>query len=168
MHDALPVGEIQRVGRLAHDAQHFAEGQRRRGLHAVREIRAADELEGQIEHALGFAGVEQRDHVRVDQLARRLGFAQQPPLAVLHVLRLALRHAYRLDRQLALDLGVLGQVDVAHGARTQQANDPVATEDGAEGQRPGHARSSSRCSSVSSSAASEPASPWISPNRKRR
>ena len=44
---------------------------------------AVDELEGQVEHALGLAGVEQRDHVGMDQPARGPRLAQQPALAIL-------------------------------------------------------------------------------------
>src|SRR5215207_3807326 len=86
------------------------------------------------------------------------GLAQEALLPVLHLLRAA-DQADRLDGQLALDVGVLGEVDLAHGTSPQKIEDAVAA-DAAAALEAAH-----RSPGPSSAAgASESGAPDISPS----
>ena len=119
------VGEA--LGGLAHHAQRLGEGEGRPALEAAREVCALDVFEGQEEGVAVLAGVEQRDDVRVHQPAGRLGLAQQAALALLDVAFAALE-AHRLDRELALDTRVLGEVHAAHRTHAQGSDDAIAAD----------------------------------------
>ena len=131
MDDALAVRGVEPLGRLAADAQHLAEGERRRQALAAGEVGAGDELEGEVEDAVGLAGVEQGHDVRVDEPARRPRLADQADLALLDLGLGGVADAHRLERQLAVDVRVLRQEDLAHGAGAEAAFDAVAAERGA-------------------------------------
>src|SRR4029077_20435242 len=97
-------------------------------VQAVREISPLDVFEGEVEEPLGLAGVEQRHDVGMEQPPGGAGLAQQALLAILDLLRSA-DQADGLDRQPAVDLRVLGEVDLPHGAGAQEAEDAVAADE---------------------------------------
>ncbi len=122
---------VEPLRRLAADAQHLAEGERRRLALAPRQVGTADQLEGEVEDALALAGVEERHHVRVHESAGGLRLAHQPHAALLDLGRVGVAEAHGLERQLALDVRVASEVDLAHRAGAEAALDAIATERGA-------------------------------------
>src|SRR3954451_5914346 len=95
------------------------------GVEPRREVGALDEFEGEEEEPLGLAGVEQGHDIRMQQPPGGAGFAQQAALAVLDLLGTA-DQADGLDRQPAVDLRVLREIDLPHGAGAQESQDAVA------------------------------------------
>ncbi len=132
--DALAVGVVEGVGGLAGDAQHVAQTQARSGVEAAGEVDALDELEGEIEETLGLAGVEQGDDVGMQEAAGGPGLAQQALLAVVDLLRPA-DEADGLDGELAVDLRIFGEIDLAHRAGAEKPDDAVAADAAAALQR---------------------------------
>src|SRR6185295_7960685 len=147
MDDALAMGVVERLGGLADDAQHLAQARALAGLQAGAEVRAVDEFEGEVEEPLRFAGVEQGDDVGMQQPAGGAGLAQQALLALVDLLGPA-GETHGLDRQLAVDLRIEGEVDLAHGAGSQEPLDAIAADAAAAVQR-------------------VHGSPWLSPSSAR-
>ena len=90
MDDPLLVGVGEPLGGLADQAERLAERERRALLEPLREVGAGDELEGEEEHALVLAGVEEGDDVGVQEPAGGACLAQQPALALFDLLGPAL------------------------------------------------------------------------------
>jgi hypothetical protein len=96
------------------------------------EGRSLDELHGD-EHAIAdLSDVVDRDHVRVTQARHRLRLAEQPRVSVTERLR-ALRarrgtRVQQLERDLAIQLRVVGGVHDPHAAGTERAEHDVASD----------------------------------------
>src|SRR4029079_6335195 len=124
--DALAVSVVEGLGGLAGGAEDLAEAQPGPSrVEAGGEVRALHEFEGEIEEALGLAGVEQGDDVGMEEAAGCPGLAQQTVLAVVDLLG-SRDETDGLDGQLAIDLGVLGEVHLPHGPGAQELDDAVA------------------------------------------
>ncbi len=101
-----------------------------RGLDPLAQRHAGDELHRD-EHALVVesSDIEHRDHVRVREPRERLRLAEHPRALIFA--RGAPAGLEQLDRDLAIELGVVGAVDHAHAARAEDVEHEVATDLGA-------------------------------------
>ncbi|MCY1008945.1 hypothetical protein OV079_25985 [Nannocystis pusilla] len=94
---------------------------------------AGDELHGD-EHLVAVeADLVDLDHVRVRQLGQRLGLAQQPILPAR--VRLAVAALQQLDRDLAVELRIVGRVDHSHRPGAEAAEQREATDPSRNGGR---------------------------------
>ena len=92
-------------------------GQQR--LRATERIERAslDVLHREVQRSTGFAGIEHRDDPGVEELAGRARFAQEPLAGLVSIaLRQGGEAVEDLDRDPAIDLGVVRQEDAAHRA----------------------------------------------------
>jgi hypothetical protein len=91
-------------------------------LHAVH-VDTVDDWHYQIQPAVDFPGVVDRDDVRFGQPGGGMGFAPEPfPIPRLRA-RLGRQH---LDRHITADHGVMGFEHLAHAALADQLKQPVA------------------------------------------
>jgi hypothetical protein len=90
---------------------------------------AADELHGDEDAVLDDAHVEHRDHVGVRELGHRLRLAQKASVGVV-VVPIG---AQQLDRELAIELGIVGGDHHAHATLTNALEHDVAAEAVGEG-----------------------------------
>src|SRR3546814_303791 len=94
-----------------------------------RQVESADELHRDVCQIVLFAGVVDRDDVRVREAARGFGFAEEALLHAGEFVRLEfLGQRHRLDRNLAADLRILAHVDDSHRALAELLLDLVAAE----------------------------------------
>ena len=120
------MGVVERVGDRAQDAQRPFGLELAFLLDQLSEVLAFDVAHGDVEDPVGFAGVEDRDDVRVVEARCELGLAQEA-LAEPRVVGELGRE--QLERRPSLQADLLGQVDDAHAAPADQPLDPVARED---------------------------------------
>ena len=117
--DAVAVGAFHGV----EDQQHHLDGARRRHAPLTAQVlgqaAALDVLEHQIGIAVLLAGVEDRHDVGMAQLADRARLVHQRLLARL----VPALQVQRLDGDLALQVGVMGQVDDALRPGAENAED---------------------------------------------
>jgi hypothetical protein len=133
VHDADRVGRREAASCGQEDVSELAPATRPRARPGV-ELRALDALGGKEDRVLMQADVVDRDHVGVAEPRQRLGLPQEArPVAG----RAAPLVAQHLDRDLALELGIVGAVDDAHAASSEDAAHRVPPHDVArpEGRR---------------------------------
>ncbi len=123
VHDPAPMGEPERAEDLARRVDRGGDRQRTVGHDPVLEAPALEVLHRDVVGALGLAAVVDRDDVRVGQAGGVLGLPPEPfderVVARVPVVE-------DLDRDLAAELLVLGEVDVGHPAGAEPPEDAVA------------------------------------------
>ena len=96
---------------------------------AVVERLALDILHRQVEQVVGLAHVEQRHDAGMDQLSRRPGLAQETRACFLEVRAAQCGEALDdLDRDVAIDLRVVGQIDPTHRSASEFAANLVSSD----------------------------------------
>ena len=121
MDDALGVRRREHAGGLAADVGDIGDREAPRLVDARRERLALEELHDEVSAAgRGEAAVEDPDRAGVLDLADRDGFVEEP--IDLRVIGRDVR-VQQLDRDLGVDLLLLGQEHVAHAARADLADD---------------------------------------------
>ena len=128
--DVAMPGVVERGGGFPHHPQHFAQGHFRGLPGAFQEVLAGHEFEGQVEQAGGFARVVEGDDVGVLESAGGAGFAQQAAAAIGDVFVVAADDPHGFDRHQAIDVRVVGEVDVAHRSGAERFLDLVAADPG--------------------------------------
>ena len=120
------VRVVQRVGHRRDDANHLG-GRDAPGVASQqpRGVDPVDELHRDPQPAVELAAVVDRDDVRMTQGGHHLGFEIETPAVLLVV---ADRVAEHLQRIPTGQPGMLREIDLAHPAETEQANDCVAGE----------------------------------------
>ena len=125
MHDAAQVGVVRRARQLRQQADARAQV----GLLVLQvaaQVRAAHDFQRepgrrQAAHRILARGIQADD-------ARMLQLPQQRDLAAEALQRRGGNAAHHLERDLAVRIGLAGQVDAAHAALAQQAEDAVRTD----------------------------------------
>ncbi len=122
MDDTLLVGVVEAEGRLPDGIHGVANRQRSLLLDLRVEIGAVDVLHRQVVDGAGGVEVERPHDVVMGEPERLAGLALEPGeiRRLVHVL-----HREHLDRHLAVEVDVLGQVDAAHAPRPEEAEQPV-------------------------------------------
>ena len=120
----LTMRVIERVANRRHQAQNLLDGQRR-GVEFSLERASFDVLHDQIRSPIEFVNVEDRDNVRMLQTRDDLRFTLEAGEEVLVFLKGFVQH---LDRDSAIQPGVVSLVDGRHPARTHLGDDFVLTE----------------------------------------
>ncbi len=123
---AITVGIVERVGHFTGDPHRFVDAELGLAVEFVAERLALDVGHDVVEKAVGGAGVEQRQDVRVLEVGGGLDLDHEP-LGPEHGGQLGLQD---LEGHLAIVLQVLGQVDGGHAALPQLPLDPVAVGQG--------------------------------------
>jgi hypothetical protein len=127
--DAGVVGGVEGRGDLPHQFDGVVDADGAAGFHVTGELDAFEELHDQVEPAVGeLAEVEHLDDVRIVDLVDGLGFGHE---AVGHLGVGRERGHQDLDGDLAADVRVLAEEDLAHGARAEQRFDLVIADGGA-------------------------------------
>ena len=135
MRDAALMGRADRVGQWNGEREQAIE--REAGLgDQIRKCLAIDELEREERDAASFFDRMNRDDVRVIERRGRPCLAIEPFAAVRIACQLA---SQDLERDSALQPGIVGEVDLSHPAFANELNDPVVPEGG-----PNHAARDSR------------------------
>ncbi len=124
MDHAQRVGVAQGLGQLDADLEHHLDAEALLGHQGV-ERAAVEQLHGDVGITVGHADVVDGDDVGVRERAGGLGLAQEAGGVFAVRAQLGLEH---LDRQVALDVRVIGAVDVGHGAFADTLADLVASE----------------------------------------
>ncbi len=128
MDDARLVRKIERVEQLAHDAHGLVavEGLvvRQRGFQV---LLAADELHHNVGDAGLFAEIVDLNDIRVVEARDCLRLAHEAHGEILRGILVELAHEDRLDRDLAVQLGVEGLADDTHRTLADHPLDLVAT-----------------------------------------
>ena len=119
MHDAGGVRRLDRVEHRTQDAERLDRRQRAALVEELGQVAPGHVLEHQIEVAALLAGLEDRHHGGVAQLADGARLGQQD----LILGRVGPREMQRLDRHLALQLRVETAIDDALGAAPEFAAD---------------------------------------------
>ncbi len=120
------VGVLQRVGHFLGDPHRVVNRELLLPAEAVAEGFSLDEGHHVEDGALHLAGIEQRQDMRVLQIGRRLDLGQEP-LGADHRGEFRPQH---LERDLAVVLQVLGEVDSGHAAVAKLPLDGVAVGEG--------------------------------------
>ena len=137
VHDALAVRVGQRLGGALENAHGRAPDREPSALDDAGEGAAGHEAQGHPRHALlDVEGVD-RDDVRMLEAAHRLRLAQEP-LGKGGVVQKLLRQD--LERDMAVELGLVGLVDRGHASAAQGLDDPIGS--GVRAGRQGHASTS--------------------------
>ena len=124
MDQSLPVRLVERIGKRDGDRQELAHRQRA-AQQPLGERLALEQLHDQEVNAVLGADVVERADVRVLEARDRSGFSRQP-LAPLGVLVEVL--GQHLDRDLAVESGIAGAVDLAHTPGPEEPHDLVGSE----------------------------------------
>ena len=123
MDDALPVGELEAVRDLDRDADGVAGPQRPAALDPLLQRAAGQVLHHDERGAVDLAHVVDGDDVRMRELRERARLLDEHPSG------LAIgggRGIEDLDRDLAVEGGVLGEVDLRRASGPDRLDDPVA------------------------------------------
>ncbi len=152
---AVPVRVVERVGHLARDAHGLVHAELRFAVQLVANRLAFDEGHDVEQERVRRAGVEERQDVRMLQRCRGLDLDHEP-LGSEHRGEFGLQD---LDRDLAVVLQVLGEVDRGHSARTEFALDAIAVGEGRRqaGCELGHRIPAVTCPAPGSCSACDPA-----------
>ncbi len=122
MDDPPAVGIVEGRRDLARDAEHVVEGQGRVGAQVTPQRSAGDERHDIVQAPVGFAGVEQRQDVRVVEAGGDLDLAEK----ALRADGRGQLGAQDLDRHLSPVLEVAGVKDGCHAAAAELALERVA------------------------------------------
>ena len=135
MDQTVRMGLVERAGDLGQDGQRSIRFEPPGQAQDRRQAGAFDEAHREVELAIDLAGVVDVDDVRVAERGRQARLAQEPIAE-----RLVLGHLRDddLQRDPALERGVLGGVDDAHPATPDQGLDDVSAELIPDGQGHGH------------------------------
>ena len=125
MHDAVLV----RVGKpfrdLGRDIDRTLDRKRLVGGEQRAQLLALQEFHRHVGEMAAFPHVVDGDDVGMIEAARGLGLLVEAPLVFRHLLRIE-RHADGLDRDLAVEQGVVGTIDDAHRALAELGEELVA------------------------------------------
>jgi hypothetical protein len=125
VHDPLLVGVMQAGAQLREHVQVLHQRERRRRDHSCGEAAAPQELHGDVRGPVLVLGeLVDRDDVPVLQAGRSAGLAEEPGASGL-VGREVARH--QLDRDLAIEHGVLTAIEHSHAAASHALDDLVAS-----------------------------------------
>jgi hypothetical protein len=122
--DALLVRVVERAHELDADLDDRLGRQQLLRVEHVFERAALDQFHRDVRMAALVADVEHRHDVRVRQHAGALGLAQEPDVVFRIAAQLRLQH---LDRELPVDVGIVGAEDLGHGAFAESGTNLVAT-----------------------------------------
>ena len=125
VHHAVGVRGVERLGDLGDQVDGPLGRQRAAALDQRAEVGPVDEAHVDEQPAVDLAVVVDRDDVRLAQPGDGVGLALEAAL-VLRVV--GQRGGQQLQRDLAVAARVVGAVDLAHAARTDDALDPVLAE----------------------------------------
>jgi hypothetical protein len=117
--DALGMGLGEHVGDLAHERDGLDGRQRPVGAQDVGQTAALDPLEDEVGIAVLLAGIEDRHHVGMTETASGARLVEQLGIAC----GIGMREVQRLDRHLALQLRIPGEIDNALRSPSQFAAD---------------------------------------------
>jgi hypothetical protein len=126
MDDAVPVGVVQRVGHRHSDLDGLVDAELGVAVELASERLAVDERHDVVEEAVGGARIEQRQDMRVLQRRRGLDLDHEP-LGAEDGGELRFQD---LQRDVAVVLEVLGEIDRGHAALAELALDRVAVGEG--------------------------------------
>ncbi len=131
VHDVILMRIVERRRRLGHHVENARQRQEVPGFGVLLQRLPLDELHGDEGDSGLLADVEDGDDVRVEELPRGLRFAHETLAGLTRFLgRRPGRQDDRLDRDLALDLRIVGQEDLAHRSSADLADDLEATQFG--------------------------------------
>ena len=125
MHQVGGVGGVQRRANLLDDLHRQPRGHRPVAFEQCMQVGAFDDRHHQIQLAVDFTGVMDRDDVRFRQFGRHVGLTPEPIGVPRFRDQLGRQH---LDRDVASHHGVVGLIHRAHAALADQFNQPVAPE----------------------------------------
>ena len=143
VNDAVPVRVVERARDLARDPHRLVDRQLLLAVEPVAERLALDVRHDVVQEAVGGAGIEQREDVRVLQVRRGADLGQES-LGADHRGELGPQH---LDRDLAVVAKIVGEVDGRHAAGPELPKDAVAfgESESQTSQRVGHGTSVREC-----------------------
>ncbi len=121
-----PMRVVERIGDVAGDPDRFVDTELSLAIQFVAEGLPVDEGHHVIEEPIGGAGIEEREDVRVLETRRGLDLLHEA-LGAQHRGQLWLQH---LERDPAIVLEILRQVDGRHAARAEMTLDPVGAREG--------------------------------------
>ena len=125
MDQILFVGGRQAAASIREDLQNI--GPRARlGVHPVPDCVTLDELHGDEDLVLEGAHVVHHHHVRVRQFGDGLRLAHHAPSPFLGFGVIARLPAQQLDRDLTIQLWIVGRVDLAHRPLSHQVENQIA------------------------------------------
>ena len=116
---------VQRGGQLLNDVHGPWRAHRAVAPQQTGYVDALDDRHRQIQSTVDFAGLINRDDVRLGQPGGGVGLAPEPLLITRFGRRLGRQH---LDGDIAIHHGVVGLVHLAHAAGADQRQQPVAPE----------------------------------------
>ncbi len=131
MHDADPVRRLQPLGDLPAHVERLVHRQRA-ALEARRQVFPGHELHRDEARVVDLVDAEDRGHVGMVQRREDLRLALEATEPLVVVGQLLGQH---LDRDLAIEAGVLGSVDLAHPPGSERAEDLVVRQGLADGER---------------------------------
>ena len=120
--DALRVSVLERGEHAIHHVELLVERAQLPGVDGLAQVRALEQLHGHVEQPVLLPEVVDRHDVRVVQQGGRLGLALE---AFERFVAAAEVHGQRLQRDVAVEDGVVGLVHLAHGAAAELAHDLV-------------------------------------------
>ena len=124
MHDPVPVRMVERLGNLDRMTQDLI-GRKRTAVQSPRDRLALDEFHHEVFAAILNADVIQRADVRMIQTGNGFCLGLKPLLG--HA-ALGAADVKQLDRHLAIEASVSGEMHLAHAAGPQRRDDFVRTE----------------------------------------
>jgi hypothetical protein len=127
VHEPVRVRGIEGLSDGAEQVERPLRVERSVPLEHTSEVRAGDVAHGDVQEVARLARLVDRHDVRVLEARGQLGLAQEA-LAEARVLGKARRE--QLERHLASEARILGEVHVAHAAASHESLDPVAGEVG--------------------------------------
>jgi hypothetical protein len=131
MNDSFVVRGFKRLRHLPRDEERLLEGNRAR-VDSLGERPSFDELENEGRHSVRMLRPVNRGDVRMVERCENVGL---PLESLLPQLVVGEEIGEDLDRDLALQLGVLGAVHLAHPAGSEGAEDPVRAQSGPRSER---------------------------------
>ena len=123
VYEAAPVGGVERPRHLPENVERTGRPQRVLALQQRPKVRALHVAHGDVEHAVGLAGVVDRDHVGMVETGGDLQLAQE---AVAEAGVIGQLGRKELERCPAVQAQVLGQIDDPHSSLAQHRFQPVA------------------------------------------
>ena len=125
------MGVVQRLGHAGRNGEYRRDGQQPVGTAGVRQVRAFEELHGDVGQIMLFARIKNRHDVRMLQTPGSLCLAKEARAGVdQRIAFKLLAQGQRFDGDHTADLGVAALIDHAHGTFAYLPVDLVAAQHG--------------------------------------